>query len=156
MRAPGLSRTILWLLTVPNVLTGVWALGWPRSFYDDFPGGGHAWVAALPAYNEHLVRDVGSLSLSLAVVTAAAAVTLGPRLVVVAALALLVWSVPHLAFHLGHLEGLATDDQVGQVVALSLGVAGPLLLLGLRAAARRGPDQTSAGLDGGDASPTAR
>jgi hypothetical protein len=138
MRAPGLSRTILWLLTVPNVLTGVWALGWPRSFYDDFPGGGHAWVAALPAYNEHLIRDVGSLSLSLALVTAAAAVTLGPRLVLVAALALLVWSVPHLAFHLGHLEGLATSDQVGQVVALSLGVAGPLLLLGLRATARRG------------------
>jgi hypothetical protein len=138
MRAPGVSRTILWLLTVPNVVTGVWALGWPRPFYDDFPGGGHAWVAALPSYNEHLVRDVGSLSLSLALVTAAAAVTLGPRLVVVAALALLVWSVPHLAFHLGHLEGLATSDQVGQVVALSLGVAGPLLLLGLRATARRG------------------
>jgi hypothetical protein len=138
MRAPGLSRTLLWLLTVPNVVTGAWALGWPRSFYDDFPGGGHAWVAALPSYNEHLVRDVGSLSLSLAVVTAAAAVTLGPRLVVVAALALLVWSVPHLAFHLGHLEGLTTSDQVGQVVALSLGVAGPLLLLGLRATASRG------------------
>ena len=83
MRAPGLSRTLLWLLTVPNVVTGAWALGWPRSFYDDFPGGGHAWVAALPSYNEHLVRDVGSLS-------------------------------------------------------LSLGVAGPLLLLGLRATTRRG------------------
>jgi hypothetical protein len=100
-------------------------------------------VAALPSYNEHLVRDVGSLSLSLAVVTAAAALTLGPRLVVVAALAVLVWSVPHLAFHLGHLQGLGTDDQVGQVVALALGVAGPLLLLGLRAAAGRVVAQTS-------------
>jgi hypothetical protein len=79
-------------------------------------------------------------------------VTLGPRLVVVAALALLVWSVPHLAFHLGHLEGLGTDDQIGQVVALSLGVAGPLLLLlllGLRATAGREPDQTSVGPAGG-------
>jgi hypothetical protein len=136
MRAPALARTILWLLAAPLTLTGVWALGWPRSFYDDFPGGGHAWVAALPGYNEHLIRDVGSLSLSLAVVTVAAAVTLGPRLVPVAALALLVWSVPHLAFHLGHLEGLSTSDRVGQVVSLTLGVAGPLLLLGLRAAGR--------------------
>jgi hypothetical protein len=68
--------------------------------------------------------------------------------VVVAAVALLVWSVPHLAFHLGHLEGLATSDQVGQVVTLGLGVAGPLLLLGLRAAAGRDPDHTSAGLAG--------
>jgi hypothetical protein len=148
MRAPGLSRTILWLLTVPNVIVGVWALGWPRSFYEEFPGGGHAWVSALPPYNEHLVRDVGSLSLSLAVVTAAAAVTLGPRLVVVAAVAVLVWSVPHLAFHLGHLEGLATSDQVGQVVSLGLAVVGPLLLLGLRAAAGRDPDHAGAGLAG--------
>jgi hypothetical protein len=148
MRAPALSRTILWLLTLPNVFVGVWALGWPRSFYEEFPGGGHAWVSALPPYNEHLVRDVGSLSLSLAVVTAAAAVTLGPRLVVVAAVAVLVWSVPHLAFHLGHLEGLATSDQVGQVVSLGLGVAGPLLLLGLRAAAGRDPDHAGVGLAG--------
>jgi hypothetical protein len=140
MRAARLSRTVLWLLAVPLALTGAWALGWPRSFYDDFPGGGHAWVAALPGYNEHLVRDVGSLSLALTVVTAMAAVTLGRRLVVTAALALLVWSVPHLLFHLGHLDGLATSDQVGQVVSLSLGVAGPLLLLVLAAA---GPGEVS-------------
>ncbi|HET6751944.1 MAG TPA: hypothetical protein VFL71_22075 [Actinomycetes bacterium] len=137
MRAPRLSRTILWLLTVPLVVTGAWALGAPESFYQEFPGGGRTWVSALPPYNEHLIRDVGSLSLALAVLTAAAALTLERRLVIVTALALLVWSTPHLAFHLGHLEGLATVDQVGQLVTLGLGVALPLVLLGLAAARPR-------------------
>jgi hypothetical protein len=143
-----LQRIVLAVLALVAVELGLWAGFAPRSFYDDFPGGGRSWVAPDGPYNEHLVRDVGSLSLSLAVVTAAAAVTLGPRLVVVAAVAVLVWSVPHLAFHLGHLEGLATSDQVGQVVSLGLGVAGPLLLLGLRAAAGRDPDHAGVGLAG--------
>jgi len=138
MLAPRLSRTILWALTATLVLTGGWALGAPRSFYDRFPGAGHTWVALLPPYNEHLVRDVGSLSLSLAVLTAATALMLEWRLVIVASLATLVWSTPHLAFHLGHLEGLSTADKVGQVVVLVLGVAAPLALLGLAVAAGRG------------------
>jgi hypothetical protein len=137
MRAPRLSRTVLWLLFATLALTGGWALGAPRSFYDRFPGAGHTWVALLPPYNEHLVRDVGSLSLSLAVLVAAAALTLRRLLVMVAALATLVWSVPHLAFHLGHLEGLSTADRVGQLTSLVLGVVAPLLLLGLAAAGDR-------------------
>ena len=140
--APRLSRTILWALFATLALTGGWALGAPRSFYDSFPGAGHTWVALLPPYNEHLVRDVGGLSLGLAVVTAAAALTLEQRLVIVAALAILVWSTPHLIFHLGHLEGLSTTDKVGQVVVLALGVAAPLALLGLAVAAGRGAHST--------------
>lgn len=137
MLAPRLSRTILWALFATLALTGGWALGAPRWFYDTFPGAGHTWVALLPPYNEHLVRDVGALSLSLAVLVAAAALTLQRLLVTVAALATLAWSIPHLAFHLGHLEGLATADKVGQVVVLVLGVVAPLALLGLAAAAGR-------------------
>jgi hypothetical protein len=137
MLAPRLARTILWALTATLALTGGWALLAPRSFYDGFPGAGHAWVAQLPPYNEHLTRDVGSLSLSLAVLTAASALTLQPLLASVTALAVLVWSTPHLLFHLGHLEGLATTDKVGQVVVLVLGVAAPLALLGLVAAGRQ-------------------
>ena len=137
MLAPRLARTILWALTATLALTGGWALGAPRSFYDSFPGGGHSWVAQLPPYNEHLTRDVGSLSLSLAVLTAAAALTLQRLLVTATALAVLVWSTPHLLFHLGHLEGLGTSDKVGQVVVLVLGVAAPLALLGLVVAAGR-------------------
>ncbi len=133
MRAPRLSRTILWLLTAVQVLVGGWAVAAPRSFFDQFPGWGHHWTALLPPYNEHLTRDVGGLSLALAVVTAAAALALQRRLVAVTALAWLFYSVPHLAFHLAHLRGVATADQVGEVVSLGLGVAAPLLLLAVAA-----------------------
>jgi hypothetical protein len=142
MPAPRLSRTILWALFATLALTGGWALGAPRSFYDSFPGAGHAWVALLQPYNEHLIRDVGGLSLGLAVLTGAAALTLQRRLVIVTALAILVWSTPHLIFHLGHLEGLSTSDKVGQMVVLVLGVAAPLALLGLAVAAGRGAHST--------------
>jgi hypothetical protein len=138
VRAPRLSAAILWSVTVALAVTGAWALGAPGSFFEGFPGGGHRWVAALPPYNEHLTRDVGSLSLGLAVLTASAALTVERRLVTVAALALLVWSTPHLVFHLGHLDGLAAGDRVGQLAALGLGVTLPLVLLGLAAAGRGG------------------
>ena len=36
---------------------------------------GHGWVAMLPPYNGHLIRDVGALSLNLAVVLGVAAMT---------------------------------------------------------------------------------
>ncbi len=133
MRAPRLSRTILWLLTTVQVLVGGWAVAAPRSFFDHFPGWGHSWTALLPPYNEHLTRDVGGLSLALAVVTAAAALAPQRRLVAVTALAWLFYSVPHLAFHLAHLRGVPTADKVGEVVTLGLGVAAPLLLLAVAA-----------------------
>jgi hypothetical protein len=133
MRAPRLSRTTLWLLTAVQLLIGGWAVTAPRSFFDHFPGWGHHWTALLPPYNEHLTRDVGGLSLALAVVTAAAALALERRLVAVTALAWLFYSVPHLAFHLAHLRGVPTADKVGEVVSLGLGVAAPLLLLAVAA-----------------------
>ena len=45
----------------------------PKSFYEDFPGAGRVWVAVDGPYNEHLVRDVGSLNLALAFVAVAGA-----------------------------------------------------------------------------------
>ena len=47
------------MLVVVGGSTGLWATLSPRSFYDEFPGGGRAWVAADGPYNEHLVRDFG-------------------------------------------------------------------------------------------------
>jgi hypothetical protein len=79
-----------------TALVGVWAAGWPRGFYQDFPWPGHSWVALLPAYNEHLVRDV-----------------------------------PHLVFHLNHLEPFGTVDAVAQVVTLTVAAVLPVPLLGL-------------------------
>ena len=137
MRAPATSRTLLWLLAVVQAFIGVWAVAAPRSFFDTFPGLGHTWTARLPPYNEHLVRDVGALSLSLTALTVAAALTLERRMVVVTALAWLLYSIPHLAFHIAHLEGFSTGDRIGQLVSLSLGVVLPLALLALARGGRR-------------------
>ena len=66
-------RVLLIVLGAVALELGVWATFAPRSFYDDFPGLGRAWVAADGPYNEHLVRDFGGLNLALAVLTLVAA-----------------------------------------------------------------------------------
>ena len=123
------SRAILAYLTLVGLLLGVWATCFPRSFYDDFPGLGRVWVAVDGPFNEHLVRDVGQLSLALAVVTGAAAWTMVPLLVRVAAAAFAVNAVPHLVYHLRHLEAYDPFDQVGNVVSLSLLALLPIVVL---------------------------
>ena len=48
---------------------GLQAAFTPRSFFDDFPLG-RGWIFKdSPTYNEHLIRDVGVLFLSLIIVT---------------------------------------------------------------------------------------
>jgi len=123
------KRYILIVLMLLAGLVGVWAAALPRSFHDDFPGGGRSWVAAAGPYSEHLIRDVGTLSLALAVLTAAAVVR--PRWVhpAVVAAAWLTYSVPHLLFHLVNDRHLATSDRWLSLAALALEVVLPLLLL---------------------------
>ena len=60
----GWLRGGLLVLAVSALTVGLWALLVPRSFYDDFPLPGRAWVSTLGPYNEHLVRDVGALNLA--------------------------------------------------------------------------------------------
>ncbi|MBA2625764.1 MAG: hypothetical protein H0U89_09190 [Acidimicrobiia bacterium] len=124
-----LLRVLLGGLAVASATIGAWAQALPRSFYDDFPGFGRVWVALDGPYNEHLVRDVGGLNLALALLLAAAAVTVGPVLVRVAAGSALLYGAPHLVYHLAHLDLYDTADQVGNAVALGLGVVAPLAVL---------------------------
>ncbi|HEX6569399.1 MAG TPA: hypothetical protein VF015_09545 [Acidimicrobiales bacterium] len=116
-------------LALVSLSVGVWAGLAPRGFYDDFPGGGRVWVAVDGPYNEHLVRDVGVLNLALTVVTVVALVTLGRAVVMAAALAWLVYSVPHLVYHARHLDVYDTTDQVTTVVALALALVLPTVVL---------------------------
>jgi hypothetical protein len=122
-------RGVLALYGATLAVTGVWAGAFPRSFYDDFPGLGRVWVAVDGPYNEHLVRDVGTLNLALAALLLAAAVHTTPLLVGVAAGVNLVNAVPHLVYHLRHLEVYETTDQVANAVVLGSAVLVPLLLL---------------------------
>jgi hypothetical protein len=96
----------------------------PASFYVHVPT-----VALSPPFSEHLFRDFGGATLGLAVVLTAAAVWMERRLVVVALLAYLAFSVPHLAFHLGHLHGASGPAATALVVVLVGWVLLPLALL---------------------------
>jgi hypothetical protein len=131
------SRVILALLAGTALLLGVWAEFAPRGFYDDFPGGGRHWVSADGPYNEHLVRDFGALNLALAFLLVVALVHLTPTLVRTAAIASLLFSVPHFVYHARHLDVLSSSDKVANMFSLGLAIGGPVVLLLLDAALGR-------------------
>lgn len=112
------KRVLAAILALSAGLVGGWATLAPRSFYDSFPLPGHHWVSGLGPYNEHLVRDVGGLYLALLVVTVWAIVRASSELLRLTGAAWFAFSLPHLLFHLDHLDGFATSDKVGNVVAL--------------------------------------
>jgi hypothetical protein len=119
-------RVLLGILTVSATVVGAWAAFTPRSFYDDFPGLGQIWVAVDGPYNEHLVRDVGSLNLALAIVTLCALITLARSTIVASALGWLAYGVPHFVYHARHLgpfdatQAVAVLTSVGSTSALAL------------------------------------
>jgi hypothetical protein len=121
-------RAVLGALAAVQTVNGFYALLAPRSFYEDYPAG-RGWVEALPAYNEHLLRDVGALFLATAVVLVAAAVWLEWRLALVSLVSFLVFSVPHTTYHLFNLDGISTGDAIVEAIALLLTVIAPLALL---------------------------
>jgi hypothetical protein len=132
-------RIVLVIWAAVSLQLAVWALFAPRSFYDDYPGFGRHWVSVDGPYNEHFVRDFGALNLALAVVTIAALITLSKPMVIAVAVAWLAWGVPHLVYHLRHLDLYSTTDKVLNVVALAAlpVVAVVVLALTLTSPARR-------------------
>jgi hypothetical protein len=117
------------VLALTPALVGIWATVSPRGFYDQFPGGGHHWVSAVGAYDEHLVRDVGALYLGALVLLAFAWVWLDRRLVQAALLSYAVAALPHLIYHATALDGFSTGDAVAEIGGLALNVVLPLGLL---------------------------
>ncbi len=128
-RRSGILLFLLGGLAVADGALGLWATFSPRGFYDDFPGGGRTWVSVDGPYNEHLVRDFGSLNLALAVMLAVAAVTLAPLIVRAVAVATIVYGVPHLIYHLRHLDPYDGSDAVANITSLSLAVLAPVAVL---------------------------
>ena len=87
-------RILLGALAAIQFVIGLWALFLPVAFYEAFPYGGTPWVALLPPYNEHLVRDVGAGTLALGVALALAAWWLDRRVVITAVVAFLTSPCP--------------------------------------------------------------
>jgi hypothetical protein len=128
------SLAAMGLLTLP---VGVQAAFAPRSFFDDFPFG-RGWIAAEGgSYDEHLVRDVGLLFVALTVVTLWSAWR--GELVAPIAVAWLVQGLGHLAYHVGHLDGVAGGDRVGLVGSLVVIPVLAALALGAMVRSPRGP-----------------
>ena len=129
-------RAALGLLVVSGLVVGCWAAFAPHSFFVSFPGGGHVWAGVDGPYNEHLVRDVGDLNLALAAVTAGAFVWLTRPLTIAAALAWVVYSVPHFAYHAANTQVVTGGDRVPELASLAVPIVlGAALLL----VARRAP-----------------
>ena len=125
------SLGLIALFMLPTAIQATFA---PESWYDDFPLG-KGWVPVEGgAYDEHLVRDAGVLFLALIIVTVWSVWRRGA--VTVVAIAWLVQGLFHLGFHIGHLDGLDTADQVGLVGSL---VSIPILAAASLWAGVRGP-----------------
>ena len=103
---------------------GLWALPFPRSFYDGFPFPGWGWISTLGPYNEHLVRDYGAMNLAMGVLLVSAAVSFERRLSRVALLAYLAFATPHFVFHAAQTHHFSLLHN-----ALQLGSLGFLVLL---------------------------
>ncbi|OBA83084.1 hypothetical protein A9W99_09170 [Mycobacterium sp. 1164966.3] len=121
-------RTGVWFLTFVEIVVGLVATLAPRAFYDYVP-----WVDLIPPFSEHLMRDYGAMNLSLALVFVLAAVTMERRMVRTALGAYLLFAIPHLIFHLTHLEHFTTGAAVWQTVLLTVAVLLPVGLLILTA-----------------------
>ncbi|MCU1465720.1 MAG: NAD-dependent epimerase/dehydratase [Actinomycetia bacterium] len=126
---PGRARLMLWLLAASAFALGVQAEFFPRQFYSDFPFG-RGWVAMDGRYNEHLIRDFGALNLAIFVLTAGA-IFVGTRAISrIAAVSWIVYSVPHLVYHLRHLTMVMPGaDKVGMIVSLSVPIVLAIVVL---------------------------
>jgi hypothetical protein len=118
VRRPELARGALLVLCAYCLFIGFTALAAPHTFYDDFPFLAH-WVDKLPPYNGHLITDVGGLYVGFAVVIGLAAWRPERNLVIAACAGFLTVSVPHLLYHVIHLNGLDTREAIAELSALA-------------------------------------
>lgn len=124
-------RAGLIVLAVIQWVVGTWITFFPSSFYNDVPT-----VDWTPPYSEHLFRDFGGTTLGIGIVMTAAAIWLERRLVLVALLAYLAYSIPHLVFHAHHLDG---DSPTLSALLLAFTILYVLIPLALFPAALRIP-----------------
>ncbi len=132
------KRLILVGLAVPNIMSGCWAVFYPLSWYEDFPGWSPRVVSALPPFNEHLAADTGSGLLATGLLLLVAGVFLRRDMTLLATFGYLAFSLPHAVFHLRHPgEGLSAAENAWNLAALWLAVvlAGAVLIAEVRRSA---------------------
>lgn len=122
-------RANLIVVGIANMAVGLWALISPHGWYRTFPGLGHHWISALGPYDEHLARDAGSGLLAVGVLLVWAALAPRAGLLRPALVASLVFSVPHLAYHVASADDLPTADNIVNLLLLAATVVIPAALL---------------------------
>jgi hypothetical protein len=135
------ARAGLLIVAAIQAEVGVWGLIAPRSLFNDFPGAGRHWIAALGPYNEHLVRDYAGAELGLAVLLVTAAVWFERRLVLVAGIAFLASTVPHFIYHLTTTGSFSTGDDLASLGGFVLEIALVGIALSVAARAPRGAER---------------
>lgn len=141
IRSPLVARIGAAILAFQGIGMGLWATISPRSFFDDFPGLGLSWVAPDGPYNEHLMRDFGALNLALGVLALCGAIWLTRTLLMATAIAWIVYSIPHIAYHALNGEAFDTGDHVAIVASLAFT---PIVAIVVLWAAGRAPDRGGA------------
>ncbi|TCC21280.1 DUF4345 family protein [Kribbella sindirgiensis] len=118
-------RAVLVIFAALQLFLGAWLTFLPKSFYDNVPT-----VDWDPPFSEHAFRDFGSASLGLAIVLAAAAIRPERYLAGVALLAYVAFALPHMIFHLSHLQHgeVGWSIVLGTVVTLMFVVPASALL----------------------------
>ncbi|MDX1887708.1 hypothetical protein [Mycolicibacterium sp. 120270] len=111
------------LLTTTQVVVGIWALLLPERFFS------LAVVGMGMAYNEHLMRDYGAMTLASAVVLGAAAIRMDRCIVRTALVMYLVWAVPHFFIHVTMLDHLPAATGVLLLILLGAAIVIPAVLL---------------------------
>jgi hypothetical protein len=122
-----LRRTLLAMTVLLAAFVGGWAEISPQGFYDSFPGFGLTWISVDGPFNQHLIRDVGSLYLGLGAVSLASIFSVSATPGRVAGLGWAVFGILHFGYHLLHPEG-TTFDRIGTVVSLAISLALGILL----------------------------
>lgn len=126
----GLRRAVgsvlLAVFGLAELVIGLWAVAFPKSFYDRFPGFGWHWVRAAGPYDEHLLRDFGGALAGLAVVALLCAAQPARALVLAMVAGWEIEAVPHFAYHALH-KDLPTGQDAVNLTVLALVVVAPLV-----------------------------
>lgn len=123
-------RIGLALLATPTLITGLWAILFPASWYSDY-GHGVAPPSAFGHYNEHFVQDLGSGYLGIGAVLFLAVLWPRREAVQIALIGFVVFSVPHLVVHLVEAGKLSRTGYFATTGALLLGTLVALWVLRL-------------------------
>ena len=118
-------RSGLAFLCVVQFAVGVWALLFPRSFFD-IP-----WVGMRMAYNAHLMMDYGAMSLATSVVLGVSVFVFRRSMARTALAVYLVFAAPHLVIHIRLMHHLTPGERVPLLTGLAAAVAIPLVLFPL-------------------------